>query len=480
MKTHTGKKTTALIILALLVSLFSGLTVGAAAEDDTTYLAFTADVHYSTTYEQNNLDVWLGYLKKTVPAIEYLGFVGDMASAYSTGGATFWDCVKVVEDTADNYVSSGFITKGSIFVLGNHEWYPDPGGAYAKNKDNDAAKKFMFTGEAAKNEKYILYAFGSPASSENRKLDFMEEDINALAEYLKAAPADIPIFIMSHFPLHTMSGKSTSNADKVVSVLNNYPNTIFLWAHNHNYQDPNYDSFSFAGDSLEVAPGNKLEIKFTYSSAGCMADKEYYGADHIKGKGVVAGIKNGEVTLTYYGIDGKPLEKTATVKIAGAKTDGGKTEEQIPEIPKLVINQVRLSSQSIKVNGALKSFEVYNIDGSNYFKLRDIAYVLNGTGSQFSVTYDEASKTLLCVTGEAYTAVGGEMAVGEDKSSTAVVSAQLLKVNGKYAGLAAVNIGGNNFFKLRDLGGVLNFSVAYDEASRTVLITSADSLANAA
>jgi hypothetical protein len=472
MKAKMSKKLTALLVLVLIISLFTGLTAGAM--DDTTYLAFVADVHYSTTYEQNNLDVWLGYLKDTVPSIEYLGLNGDLASAYSSGGGTFWECVQKVMDTADSYASKGFITKGSIYVLGNHEWYPDPGGAYAKNKDNEAAKKYMYYGEAAKTDKYIIYAFGSPATAENRKLDFAEDEINALSDYLKTAPTDIPIIIMSHFPLQNM-GKPTSNADKVINVLNAYSNIIFLWAHNHNYQDPYYDNFAFAGDSIEVAPGNKLEIKFTYSSTGCMADKEYYGADHIKGKGVLMGIKGDEVTLTYYGIDGKPLEKTATVKIGSAAA-----AEKAAEVPALVINQVKLSSQSIKVNGETKAFEVYNIDGSNYFKLRDIAYVLNGTGSQFSVAYDESTKTLLCVTGEAYAANGSEMAAGADNSASAVVSSQLLKVNGKSAGIAAVNIGGSNFFKLRDLGSVLNFTVDYDEASKTVLITSASSLADAA
>jgi hypothetical protein len=35
-------------------------------------------------------------------------------------------------------------------------------------------------------------------------------------------------------------------------------------------------------------------------------------------------------------------------------------------------------------------------------------------------------------------------------------------------------------FKLRDLGSVLNFAVDYDETAKTVLITSASSLADAA
>ncbi|MCR4770925.1 MAG: hypothetical protein K5855_01310, partial [Oscillospiraceae bacterium] len=43
-----------------------------------------------------------------------------------------------------------------------------------------------------------------------------------------------------------------------------------------------------------------------------------------------------------------------------------------------------LSAQKLTCEGKSIECEKYNIDGSNYFKLRDIAYLLNGTVSQFS------------------------------------------------------------------------------------------------
>ena len=49
---------------------------------------------------------------------------------------------------------------------------------------------------------------------------------------------------------------------------------------------------------------------------------------------------------------------------------------------------VVLSPQTIMVDGTRIQFEVYNTDGYNYFKLRDIAYVLDGTESQFGVSFD--------------------------------------------------------------------------------------------
>ena len=38
--------------------------------------------------------------------------------------------------------------------------------------------------------------------------------------------------------------------------------------------------------------------------------------------------------------------------------------------------------------------------------------------------------------------------------------------------IVTYNLGGNNFFKLADLGAALGFGVAYDEDSRTMLVSS--------
>jgi hypothetical protein len=150
--------------------------------------------------------------------------------------------------------------------------------------------------------------------------------------------------------------------------------------------------------------------------------------------------------------------------IAGSESD--------PETGAAVPAVVR-SPQNLMVNGAAKDVEKYNIDGSNYFKLRDIAYLLNGTGSQFSVGWDEATGTVSITTGEAYVPNGSEMIVGADKSATAVMSAQTIRINGAVrSDLSVYNLDGNNFFKLRDLGDALGFAVDYDAATNTAIVIS--------
>lgn len=152
---------------------------------------------------------------------------------------------------------------------------------------------------------------------------------------------------------------------------------------------------------------------------------------------------------------------------------GPKFEKALTSYITAVPHTVAFSGQTVGVNGTNMTFEAYNIDGSNYFKLRDVAFVLNGTGSQFSVTYDEKTNTIACTTGQAYTKNGTEMMPRGDLSAGAAASAQSMTVNGKAVKLSAFCIGGNNYFKLRDLAVCLRFTVDYNAAAKTLQLKSA-------
>ena len=131
-----------------------------------------------------------------------------------------------------------------------------------------------------------------------------------------------------------------------------------------------------------------------------------------------------------------------------------------------------VSKQNLTVNGEAVTCQKYNIDGYNYFKLRDLAKLLDGTESQFNVDYDKAANSIVITTGSAYTTPDGtELKIGEDLSAKAKLSPQSLIIDGEVcADLTAYNIGGSNYFKLRELGKVLHFYVHYDEATNTALV----------
>ncbi|MBR2897828.1 MAG: hypothetical protein IKC04_08120 [Oscillospiraceae bacterium] len=131
------------------------------------------------------------------------------------------------------------------------------------------------------------------------------------------------------------------------------------------------------------------------------------------------------------------------------------------------------SKQKLSVDGTIVKCESYNIDGSNYFKLRDIAMLLNGTQAQFSVKWNEKKQTISLQTEKPYTAVGGELEIGSDKSATAQESKTTLLVNGnEVTSLTAYNIGGNTYFKLRELGNLLYFDVSYNAVANIAAVES--------
>jgi hypothetical protein len=92
--------------------------------------------------------------------------------------------------------------------------------------------------------------------------------------------------------------------------------------------------------------------------------------------------------------------------------------------------EVVISPQSVYVDGAQVAFEIYNINGKNYFKLRDLAYTLNGTKSQFSVDFDNTANMIALITGRTYRSIGNEMIIGADKMQTYINVADLCEYFG--------------------------------------------------
>ena len=152
----------------------------------------------------------------------------------------------------------------------------------------------------------------------------------------------------------------------------------------------------------------------------------------------------------------------------------GPVESVQPVQPPASTASATPTNDALWVDGQLRNATVYKIDGSNYFKIRDLAAVLNGTGKQFSVGYDAASKSVTATTGYAYTPVGGELSGAAPSSQTAAVSNDTVIVNGAAAqNVTVYKIDGSNYFKLRDLGNALGFAVDYEAGKGMIIDTAA-------
>ena len=144
------------------------------------------------------------------------------------------------------------------------------------------------------------------------------------------------------------------------------------------------------------------------------------------------------------------------------------------------------TTSPIYINNVLTEFEAYNINGNNYFKLRDVALVLRGTEKQFQVIWNPSFKTVIdgksvrgavdMTSNKGYTPVGGEMSRGNGQNKHAVLtSSPLLKDGIQVTSVIGYNINDNNFFKLRDLGALFDFNVSWDGAKRAVIVNTAES-----
>ena len=128
------------------------------------------------------------------------------------------------------------------------------------------------------------------------------------------------------------------------------------------------------------------------------------------------------------------------------------------------------TASKILVNEKEVVFDAYNIGGNNFFKLRDLAFILNGTEKQFSVGWNEVSNSITLTSGESYSAVGGEMTGKGTGSIIPTWSDSKISLNGNETSFTAYNLDGNNYFKLRDIGAALNFAVEWDGARNTIVI----------
>lgn len=218
-------------------------------------------------------------------------------------------------------------------------------------------------------------------------------------------------------------------------------NGEFIWG--ENYEEVEFDVKKYVLYSYE--DGNTNEVKETVVDS---IPDDYYN-NYFE----VYGFATGNYAILskpgYYFINGAP------------EAEEGKEESNaLAAIP---------TSSKVLVNGKEVSFEAYNINGNNYFKLRDLAMVLNGTDKQFEVSWNSSNNAIDLESGKAYTSVGGELVVSDKLlNKEANPTTSKIYLNGEEVQLTAYNINGNNYFKLRDIAKVINFGVTWDGNTNTV------------
>ena len=298
MKQMTRRLTSLLLVLAIICSFsvtafagdywWSGYVTSPEAdwsipeakdgkvETEGKYILFTSDTHRYT------------YLAKDLLSAANAQITDGKVGLFAFGG----DFTNEKTMYADYMTVLKHAIKGTpaTYTKGNHE------GEISDEKFIELTGMSRI-GETAVNKDslYHFYNFGSLAD----KQEFQKEDIAALETYLKALADNKPVFVVSHYPLHYYNDRRNSkNADQLVALLNQYPQVVFLWGHNHTEQDPCYGTIRLPGDLIQTGEKAEtaVEITFTYANLGALRD----GVNGASG--LLAEVNGTDVTFKYINI----------------------------------------------------------------------------------------------------------------------------------------------------------------------------------
>jgi beta-lactamase regulating signal transducer with metallopeptidase domain len=125
---------------------------------------------------------------------------------------------------------------------------------------------------------------------------------------------------------------------------------------------------------------------------------------------------------------------------------------------------------NLRVDGVQYRLGAYNFERTNFVKLRDVAFLLNDSEKQFSISFDNATRQIVITTGAEYTPLGSEMQQQAETNVRAIKNSVRVMRDGELSELYAYTIGGHNYFCLRELSALLNFNVTWDSILRTVSV----------
>ncbi len=112
-----------------------------------------------------------------------------------------------------------------------------------------------------------------------------------------------------------------------------------------------------------------------------------------------------------------------------------------------------------------------NINGYNYFKLRDIAALVNNTDAAFNISYNPLSSSVYIYPGEPYRFVGNELSDSELADYEASASNCTIYNGSSMTSYTPYVINGNIYFKLRDICRMAGIDVGWDDKTGTISLS---------
>lgn len=125
---------------------------------------------------------------------------------------------------------------------------------------------------------------------------------------------------------------------------------------------------------------------------------------------------------------------------------------------------------TVKINGKEIAFDAYNINGNNFFKLRDLAYSINNSTKKFAIDWDNSLKAVNMTIGSSYKANGSEMSAKGTSSQKADITNSVLYLNKTRIYPLTYIIKNNNYVKLQDWAKAMDIKISYDNTKKLITV----------
>ena len=315
MKTKIKQSMSILLSWIMIISGFTAVPVTVNAAEGKINIGFTSDVHAKTNY----LNTWLNTVTDVYGTLDSMVYCGDYGD----------HSIKKMEDYIVPFLSEIVPKNNSlkddgkinhvVYTTGNHEYNDNIDqipGVLSDVITSQNIDGFCRIGQAVPkpgedNPGYMVYCFGAVGYfKKSAGGGFVDEDIAALDAFLANASKDVPIFIVSHYPLHYYTNGQKSremyNGEAVIDTLNHYAtdhHIVFVWGHNHSIQDPLYGKVLGKGgcyNMIQYTAEASKEINFTYAAAGGMRNDANSNETNFSGLVTTIDQTDKNMTFRYY------------------------------------------------------------------------------------------------------------------------------------------------------------------------------------
>lgn len=243
---------------------------------------------------------------------------------------------------------------------------------------------------------------------------------------------------------------------------NKNTNTYKWIATDHISSIDHYNSFATYELSLKGAQltSNRIsyqETSMVYSDSGDIQD--VFDTTYVyRDKEVEPSVYEKESIKYFNSLE--PIDFESISMIWGYDVNPSKIDEFFDSYKFIPLpKQAHPSTQQVMVDGKEFKLQAYKIDNYNYFKLRDLANILNHTPSSFDIIVDSSDRISIHQ-GTRYTPNGTELKIDSNNNSTdAKISNQKIFQGMTSLPIDLYLIKNNNYVKLRDITEFINIQV---------------------